>query len=778
VDVDECATDAHDCQTPSTCTNTDGAFECHCPTGYDRTDGVCVLWYAEHHTALTDGVATVDGGGSQASLVVVHGARAFPVVQDAKQHTFIAAGELVQGRMVVFGHEAWLKPGLLDDTADDSGRLVRNAARWVAQKENPLVGYSPAMAGLATHLDADGLATVATSPASLDEVDVFCMEANAGYTDEAIALIQQFVMKGGGLIAGGQAWWWSTSHDNAPANYPGNWLANPAGMTWSGLGNVETGVHTVSAAPLPPVAHGLLALQAVQEHLDGGVALSIEEQRWAAQTVGDTLNGLMPAFPEDFGDYLVAAGAVSEKLGPVIPTEEVPVNRADAPLDALAVHVDTVRALVLPPDELVAHPAAADFPGAVGDSAETVTRTIPLTATYVGPSLKYFASNAGSPLWVSTGLYAAPGAPLTVTIPDYATDVGLDVLIGAHKDTLWNKDEWSRYPAITRAYPLAAQQTDAANAFGGLVYIRVPRGASMGAISVSIQGAVLAPRFVHGETTVAEWQETIRHYPAPFGELQHDSVVVTLPSTALAAVEDPTAMIGYIESVADTAADLAGFSQDRPRRERFVLDRQISVGWMHSGYPLMGHLASTDDFLNEANITEFCCWGMFHEFGHNHQWVDWLIPGTTETTVNLWSVYLNEKLKGVPSWETHEAITLEKRAERMQSYMDAGANFDDWSVWTALESYLQIQEAFGWETYTNIFGQYRALSAGAAPSSEQGIIDQWVVRLSNTVNKNLGPFYVTWGLPVSQTALDSIADLPDWEENPMKSFDVPPDSLP
>lgn len=68
--------------------------------------------------------------------------------------------------------------------------------------------------------------------------------------------------------------------------------------------------------------------------------------------------------------------------------------------------------------------------------------------------------------------------------------------------------------------------------------------------------------------------------------------------------------------------------------------------------------------------------------------MDWLIFGIIEVTVNLWFVYFNEKLKGFFSWEIHGAITMEKRVERMKNYMDVGVNFDDWSVWTALESYL------------------------------------------------------------------------------------------
>lgn len=39
----------------------------------------------------------------------------------------------------------------------------------------------------------------------------------------------------------------------------------------------------------------------------------------------------------------------------------------------------------------------------------------------------------------------------------------------------------------------------------------------------------------------------------------------------------------------DSAADLASLpTRSRPRAERVVLDVQISAGWLHSGYPIMG----------------------------------------------------------------------------------------------------------------------------------------------------------------------------------------------
>jgi hypothetical protein len=37
-----------------------------------------------------------------------------------------------------------------------------------------------------------------------------------------------------------------------------------------------------------------------------------------------------------------------------------------------------------------------------------------------------------------------------------------------------------------------------------------------------------------------------------------------------------------------------------------------------------------------------------------------------------------------------------------------------------------------------------------------------MVRFSRQVRRNLGPFFLAWGIPVSSAARASIADLPAW----------------
>jgi len=76
--------------------------------------------------------------------------------------------------------------------------------------------------------------------------------------------------------------------------------------------------------------------------------------------------------------------------------------------------------------------------------------------------------------------------------------------------------------------------------------------------------------------------------------------------------------------------------------------------------------------------------------------------------------------------------------------------------------YAQMQEAFGWDAYRWVFATYLALPDAERPRTDDEKRDQWLVRFSRTVGRNLGPFYEAWGVPTSQAARDSIASLPEW----------------
>jgi hypothetical protein len=80
----------------------------------------------------------------------------------------------------------------------------------------------------------------------------------------------------------------------------------------------------------------------------------------------------------------------------------------------------------------------------------------------------------------------------------------------------------------------------------------------------------------------------------------------------------------------------------------------------------------------------------------------------------------------------------------------------------ALAMYAQLQEAFGWGAFRSVFSEYRCLPAGERPKTDDEKRDQWLVRFSRAVGRNLGPFFEIWGVPTSPEARASIAHLPVW----------------
>ncbi|CAF1267788.1 unnamed protein product [Rotaria sp. Silwood1] len=158
------------------------------------------------------------------------------------------------------------------------------------------------------------------------------------------------------------------------------------------------------------------------------------------------------------------------------------------------------------------------------------------------------------------------------------------------------------------------------------------------------------------------------------------------------------------------------------RRERFVADEQISLGYLHSGHPIMSHL----DYhkLTERNILYVLDaeaisnyngegdWAIPHELGHNHQ----------------------------KNW------------------------------WTFSDG--QLAREFGWDSFKAVFRTYE--KAKPTVNSDQEKIDLWVEIFSQQVKKNLVPLFRFWGLTVSDATLNKLKDL-EIPKITDKFIDVAPD---
>jgi hypothetical protein len=117
----------------------------------------------------------------------------------------------------------------------------------------------------------------------------------------------------------------------------------------------------------------------------------------------------------------------------------------------------------------------------------------------------------------------------------------------------------------------------------------------------------------------------------------------------------------------------------------------------------------------------------------------------------------------------------------LKAYL-ANPDFEVWKrdPFLALWMYVQMREAFGWQAFKDVFAEYRRLKAEERPANDAAKRDQWMVRFSRRVGRNLGPFFEAWGVPTSEAARASIADLPVWmpvgmggEPGPRASGDSP-----
>ena len=450
---------------------------------------------------------------------------------------------------------------------------------------------------------------------------------------------------------------------------------------------------------------------------------------------------------------LWAAAQMASAAGdlPAFPGAGHPWKRVGHEAEFAAYQQTVTQMMKLPPEAVLASPAAADFPGLPPADAPRLTRTLTVDTRV--------------PRWHSTGLYAAPGEIITVTVPANAANTKLRVRIGCHKDLLWAERiaAWKRVPEITRSFPIAATVTRAANAFGGPVYLEVPADCALGEIQVTVSNAIAAPLFVLGKTDVNEWKQTLRNAPAPWAELQSHKLIISLPAANVRDLDDPTAALGFWDRVVTAEDELSG-QTNRTSPERFVLDRQISAGYMHSGYPIMAPLDQSAKVANIDSLKQGN-WGFFHELGHNHQRPEWVLAGTTEITVNIFSEYCFEKVCGL-NRHGHGAMNDTKREQNLREFFANPQQGWTEKPFTGLVFYDELIEGFGWDAFHQIFREYRDLPAAERPKTDAQKRDQWLVRFSKLTGKNLGPFFQAWRIETSPAARAAVQDLPVWLPEP------------
>jgi hypothetical protein len=420
--------------------------------------------------------------------------------------------------------------------------------------------------------------------------------------------------------------------------------------------------------------------------------------------------------------------------------------------------------------DFIKHPEATfpgyeSFPGKVPDGAARITETvsIPVMVGTQGlldaPSV-YFRPH-------STGLYVPAGEKIKIKIPPAYLNQHLQAQIGHHNDDLTHMDELTRIGTdLTKTFNLENEVTEVYSPFGGLLSINISDTTTLKNLRIEVIDAVKAPYFKLGESSEVEWNASIKNNPAPWAELATKNIVLTVPSYRIRDLSNPVKLMEFWDEIMNANADLAVISRKRAHQERIIVDTQPAYGYM---FTMPTKIVVPDDestkwMLDADFISKNGSWGAFHEIGHRHQFWGLDFSGTAEVTVNLFSMYVYDKVlkKGIYN---HENIPdFPTVIKKIKTYLADKPSFEKWSAepFLALSMYIQIIENYGWAPILKANEVYRKIPKDGYPKTEQEKRDLWFETICKATNNDLTRFFDTWKIPVSDEAKTRVIGLTEW----------------
>ncbi len=654
----------------------------------------------------------------------------------------IAAGVYGKGRAACFGHGALLDQNQAHPSVTRLFLWLGAGASSDKRSKVAVFGNVPEALAAKSGLQFQKYAPNALSQA-ISECGTLVLGNGVlgngvlGDGKQSISTVQRFVESGGGVLYIDTPWGWKQLNPNKEIrkDHPGQALLEPMGIGFAdGILDTDSGV--VKPLPAQTEHHALAATMAFLSKRD--------YEAPTARILSGTLMNLL----SDGREGSPAAERLRTLVGiagaNTFPTKESPLKATDFRA-RLAVTLFDQEWRAKKASDVTAHPAAADFPGAVTAPVEAWVKV------KVG---------GGERRWWSTGRYAAPGKKVVLRVAGTKGRVALR--IGGHRDELWHLDRWQRMPSISLEVPIKDGVIEATNPFGGLIYVVANQ--PLAEVEVELENTAPAPTYFLGKTSDADWKR-IRTSGAPWGEVVGQQCAISVPSEVLRTLDNPKALAEYWDEVVRECEKFYAVPVGTTE-QRYQVDRQISAGYMHAGYPIMTGDDVSARFVDLSVLrgrSGSGLWGFYHEVGHNYQINTWTIDGWGETTNNLFSLYACKHFNGDDS-TGHGAMNAGEVAKRTATVRNApGAEpYYKKDPWFGLTFWTPIRDEFGYDKLTSLFATYAAMPASQRPRSDQERHDVLLVQMSKTLNKNLSRYFAAWGLKPSKSAISQVESLPEW----------------
>ncbi len=707
-------------------------------------------------TAILNGVTTLaDPGGP--SGCVAYGPTAYSIGHyggENRSDPIVAAATLGLGRVLAMPDHQWLRMNSFAGSGNTATYYL-NAIQWLTgttSKTIKIVVTNVDNNDSDVWLTAQGYTNVVKTSnyaAELSNAALLVGWLGSSMSQSDVDAIVGFARNGGALFLAdygiGYIWWWTGT---GIVNAPGNRVLRQAGI---GFGKDGGGSLTIGRSSGQTTAENVISML---KDSSGYTATELD----IGGVVMGRLFDILPA-----GDNLLARldEQFRVRIGTINPTPATPLSNT---FEKALINREASLLQNTPFSQVEAHRTASAVYGAIPVGAARVNRTVSI--------------DTARTRWHSTGLYAVPGELITVTVPAAAVGRGFRVRLSGHVDDISSNSSWKRIPyGISRTADVTSTTVQIASAFGGAVYFDV--GSTQPALAdfdIQINGAIEAPCFVLGETTNAQWVSDIRDNPAPFAELVSDHLAISFPSQYVRTVDDMEAVMQYWDNIVAVQDYVGALESFRTNPERINIDVQISVGWLHAGYPTQGPTEASTNLANLSAQMATGDWGWFHELGHESQrrpdkawgWDNYYtFPGDVEVTVNIFSNASLETTNNVSTdgwgYSGYPCVVMQRAIATINDA--AKPNFDDKDPYPF---YFQLADGFDWATYRAVFLTYHndfANNPSALPSPGQQEKDQWLIRWSQVSGYNMVNYMVNkWKLEVSSSAISQVnaMGLPDW----------------
>lgn len=380
----------------------------------------------------------------------------------------------------------------------------------------------------------------------------------------------------------------------------------------------------------------------------------------------------------------------------------------------------------------------------------------------------------------TTGLHLPSDALLEITLRfEPAGSGNVQLLVGTYSryQAQWNPTIFNLREGTQTIWPAAHN--------GGLLYIRFhaeDEAEPAGIAHLTFEaGHRIAPHYVLGETTSAQWSDmldTHTEVPDVILESERGFIVASRARALQHRQENIDLLLHTLDDIIRIEAEISGLdgssSEHEPNAHKLLLTESnhnqlyMAATW----YRTMFHSGTMDRILTVQGLRQNG-WGPWHEVGHMYQQDAWTWDTTVETTVNIYSLAVERAFGITPSRLARDGVWA-----RVDAYFALGEQERDYNgsasdVWIRLAMYQQLWLSYGDAFYHELHRATREQQP--ALSSRKEKMRYLMIASSTIAGHDLSDFFRLWGFKVNESVYDELASLglPEPPVNPATLSDDP-----